>query len=99
MLATISYRSYIRALEQEGATSQETARRLGDLGYPDTWIFRRMVDKGVFVVGEEDQYYLNPESGKEFLIHERKILLVGGGIAIMLFLIFAIWMLVRYLEI
>jgi hypothetical protein len=96
MVVTIPSKSYIHKFEEVNATSPEHARTLADLGLPDTWIFRRMVSKGVFAPCEEGRYYLQQTTARAFIKAERTRLVIGGVIAFLLLSIYVFWLIFAY---
>lgn len=54
---------YLRAFREAQATSPDTAKPLMQLGIRDSFLFRRMVSRGVFVALPDGRYYLSePEA-------------------------------------
>lgn len=96
MLVSIPSRTYIHKFRQVDATSAENAMTLADLGLPDTWIFRRMVSKGVFVPCEEGRFYLQEAAVRGFIKAERTRLAIGGLILLLLLAAYMVWLIFAY---
>ena len=63
---------YMRTFRKAGATDRSRAKPLADLGIRARGIFRRMVDKGVFVDAGGGLYYMNEDAAHEFVVLRRK---------------------------
>lgn len=72
----IKQNQYMRVFRKARATNPDQARTLAGLGLRETGIFRRMVEKGVFVSTGSDAYYLNQDGAEEFIAARRKRALV-----------------------
>lgn len=57
---------YMRRFAEAGAADPDHAVTLAELGCRDSWIFRRMVKKGVFVACGTDRYHLDERAAREF---------------------------------
>jgi uncharacterized membrane-anchored protein len=84
----IKQNQYMRAFRKAGSTNPGRARTLAALGLRETAIFRRMVEKGVFVSTGSDAYYLNPDAAEDFVAARRKraLLVLAAALIIMLLL-------------
>ena len=96
MVVTIPSKTYIREFQEMDATSPEHARTLTALGLPDTWIFRRMVSKGVFVPCEDGRFYLQEGTARAFLKAEGTRLVIGGVIAFLLLSVYVVWLILAH---
>jgi hypothetical protein len=68
----IKQNQYMRIFRKAGATDRPRARTLADLGVRESWIFRRMADKGVFVSAGNGAYYMDENAAAEFVAARRK---------------------------
>jgi len=68
----IKQNQYMRVFRKAEAKDRSRARTLAQLGLRETGIFRRMVDKGVFVAAGGDAYYMNENAASEFVAERRK---------------------------
>jgi uncharacterized membrane-anchored protein len=68
----IKQNQYMRIFRKAGATDPGQASTLAALGLRETAIFRRMVDKGVFVSTGSDAYYMNQDAAEDFVAARRK---------------------------
>jgi len=62
--------SYMRAFRKAGALSPDTAQTLDALGLSESWIFDRMVKRGVFVPAGDGRWHIN-EFAASALIRRR----------------------------
>jgi len=63
---------YMRTFRKAEATDRSRAKTLAQLGVRETSIFRRMVDRGVFVDIGNGTYYLDENGADEFIALRRK---------------------------
>ena len=68
----IKQNQYMRIFRKAEATDRGRARALADLGIRESGIFRRMVDKGVFVPSGNGAYYMNENGASQFIAARRK---------------------------
>jgi hypothetical protein len=80
---------YMRAFRKAEATDRRRARTLAQLGIRETGIFRRMVDKGVFVATGGDAYYMDENAASDFVAERRKRAFFT--LALMLLILLLIW--------
>ena len=55
-----------------------------------SWVFDRMVDRGVFVSIGGDRFYLNEQAAQAFLAAQRRRARTGAAILLAIFLLFLI---------
>ena len=79
-------KKYIRRFAEQGATSPDHAIPVDAIGIRHSWVFDRMVKRGVFVGVGSDRYYMNEPAAKVFLAAQRHRALVIGGVLLLLFL-------------
>ena len=77
----------MRRFRQAGATSAAEARRLEELPCRNSWIFRRLVSRGVFVETKPGRYYMDEQSAAEFVRQRRSRMLWVLAIVIVLCLL------------
>jgi len=68
----IKQNQYMRIFRKADATDRSRAKPLAELGIRETHIFRRMVDKGVFVATGAGPYYMDQDAAAEFIAARRK---------------------------
>ncbi len=56
----------MRSFAKEGATDPSHSVTLEELGFRESWVFRRMVKRGVFVAIGSGRYYLDEEAAQQF---------------------------------
>ena len=57
----------IRRFREAGATAPNFARSPKDLGCRNSWIFRRLVTRGVFVETKPGRYYVDEVAAENFV--------------------------------
>jgi hypothetical protein len=70
------------------ATSPNTAKTLVEIGCPNSWTFRRMTAKGVFVETDDGRYYMDEEAARGFVKRRWRVMLIFLAVVIILFAIF-----------
>lgn len=68
----IKQNRYMRIFKNAGATDPGHARPVEELGIRETGIFRRMVEKGVFVAVGTEAFYLDLKAADELITRRRK---------------------------
>ena len=79
---------YIRAFRNAEANTPDTARTLEQLAVRDSWIFDRLVARGVFVSAGDSRWFIDETAASAF-IHRRYV-----KIAIVLAIFIATWLIV-----
>jgi hypothetical protein len=83
----IRQNKYIRRFRNAGATTPETARTLDELGVSNTWTFRRMVGRGVFVEVGDGRFYMDSAEMHRFLVGRLIRIAVTAIIALLILLL------------
>ncbi len=73
----IKQNQYMRLFKKAGATDPGHARPTADLGFRETRLFRRMVERRVFVAVGGGAYYIDLSAAREFVVRRRKRALVA----------------------
>jgi hypothetical protein len=68
----IKQNQYMRIFRKAEAVDRGRAKPLDVLGVRETGIFRRMVDKGVFINAGGNLYYMDPNAAEQFIAARRK---------------------------
>ena len=79
---------YMRVFRKAEATDRRRAKTLADLGIRESGIFRRMVDKGIFV-DAGGAYYMDENEAAEFVAMRRKRAFFT--LALMLLVLLFLW--------
>lgn len=88
--------SYMRRFRNSNATIPENAILLGDLGIRNSWLFRRMVRRGVFIETEPGRFYMDESGAKAFVaLRIRKALLATAILTVVALLLLLITQLTR----
>jgi hypothetical protein len=67
------------------ATDPKSAITLEDIGCRNSWVFRRMVARGVFIETGEDQYYMDEDAARWFVKRRGRVMVIFIAVAILLF--------------
>jgi len=62
----------MRRFLDAGATNPKSAVALADIGCRDSWVFRRMVARGVFVETGDGCYYMDEDLARRFVEARRR---------------------------
>ncbi len=68
----IKQNQYMRTFRKAGATDRGHAKPVGELGIRENYIFRGLVDRGVFVDAGGGNYYLDQSAAEDFVARRRK---------------------------
>ena len=79
----------MRRFQDAEATGPKSAKPLMDIGCRKSWVFRRMVAKGVFVETRDGRYYMDEGAARLFVAARRRRLLTFVVVAVV---ICALWM-------
>lgn len=80
----------IRRFVEVRAVSPDTAVPLEDIGCRRSWIFRRLITRGV-IVETEDGYYLDEAAAEKFIrSRNTRILIITGVLVVIALLVFMI---------
>ena len=79
----------MRRFREAGATSPPSAQALAMIGVRDSWIFRRMAARRVFLPTEDGRYYMDQARADEY-VRQRRVRLwtiVAFLVALFLFVL------------
>ncbi len=62
----------MRRFHDGQVTDPESAKPLTDVGCRNTWVFRRMVARGVFVEINDGRYYMDENAAQMFVTMRRR---------------------------
>ncbi|HNU50225.1 MAG TPA: hypothetical protein PKJ98_04825 [Verrucomicrobiota bacterium] len=80
-------KKFVRRFKELGATSPERAVPFAEVGMRRSWVFDRMISRGVFVATGDDRFYVNEEAADAFLAAQRRRVRVVGGMLLVAFVI------------
>ncbi|MCK6483041.1 MAG: hypothetical protein HUU22_15715 [Phycisphaerae bacterium] len=83
---------YMRVFQERGATTPRNAQSLEELGLRNSWIFRRMVSRGVFLTSAGDRWFMSEAEADSFVRRRRWKLI--GVVAVLLIIFCIYWFLV-----
>ena len=75
----------MRRFEEAGATGPDSARTLSEMACRRSFVFQRMVARGVFVETDGNRFYMDEAAAHAFVRMRRRTALIFLGIAILLF--------------
>ena len=67
------------------ATDPKSATALADIGCRNSWIFRRMVARGVFIETGKGQYYMDEDAARSFVKRRSRVMIIFIAVAIVVF--------------
>jgi hypothetical protein len=85
----------VQKFREACATLPNQAMTLQDLGIRRSFIFKRMVRKGIFRLAGEDRYYLDEEASEHHFRRAKTLIFAAAGIAVavlLLYLLFGVWL-------
>lgn len=62
----------MRHFREAGALDESSARTLEEIGERNSWIFRKMVQRNVFVMVGDGHYYMDELFAAQF-VHDRRV--------------------------
>ncbi len=82
----------MRRFADAGATNPATAKVPEDIGCRRSWVFRRMVSRGVFAPVGDGRFFLDVEAADEFRRRRRRTALIFIGVVLLL--LFFFWLII-----
>ena len=67
------------------AMDSKSAITLADIGCRDSWIFRRMVARGVFIDTGKARYYMDGDAAQWFVKRRSRVMFIFVAVAIVAF--------------
>ena len=77
----------MRRFRDAKATDPKAATTLADIGCRNSWIFRRMVARGVFVETMDGSYYMDDEAARRFVKRRWRVIFIFLAVVIVGFAI------------
>ena len=78
----------MRRFQDAKATDPKSARTLAEIGCRNSWIFRRMAARGVFIETEDGRFYIDEDAARRFVKRRWRVAFIFLAVVIVLF---AIW--------
>jgi hypothetical protein len=97
--AVVMYQNRLmRRFRDAGATSPKTAVALADIGCRNSWVFRRMAARSVFMETADGRYYMDANAARQFVETRRQRILTFLAVAIVICVIWIVicWSLGRF---
>ena len=82
----VKQNQYMRLFKKAGATDPGHGRTPAELGMRESGIFRRMVDRRVFVAVGAGAYYIDLTAAREFVVWRRKRALFALAVVLIVLL-------------
>lgn len=87
--AVVAYQNRLmRRFREAVATGPESATTLAEIGCRDSWTFRRMVARGVFVETDAGRFYMDEDAARWFVKRRWRVAFIFLAVVVVLF---AIW--------
>lgn len=88
----------MRRFQDAQATDPKSAVTLAELGCRNSWIFRRMVARGVFVETGDSRFYMDEKAAQSFVKMRWRRMLTFLAVAVVICLIWLVfcWLLGRF---
>jgi hypothetical protein len=77
----------IRRFQDAKATDPKSARTLADIDCRNSWIFRRMVARGVFIETDEGRFYMDEDAASRFVKRRWRVAFIFLAVVIIGFVI------------
>jgi uncharacterized membrane-anchored protein len=77
----------MRRFRDAKATESKSSTTLADIGCRDSWIFRRMVARGVFIETGEGRYYMDEDAARWFVKRRWRVMLIFLAVVVLLFVL------------
>ena len=74
------------------ATDSKSAITLADIGCRDSWIFRRMVARGVFIDTGKARYYMDEDAARWFVKRRKRLMLIFIAVSILVFAVVLVFL-------
>ena len=87
-------RRLVRKFREACATVPKQATTLQELGIRRSFVFKRMVRKGIFCLVGEDRYYLDEEASERHFRRAKIGIFVAVGVVLvvlLIYLVFGVW--------
>jgi len=87
--AVVVYQNRLmRRFQDAKATDPRSATTLAEIGCRNSWIFRRMAARGVFIETDDGRFYMNEDAARRFVKRRWRVAFIFLAVVIVLF---AIW--------
>ena len=81
----------MRRFHDAQVANPKSAKSLTDMGCRNSWAFRRMVARGVFVEISDGRYYMNENAAHSFVIMRRRRMMIFFAVAIVICVIWLVF--------
>ena len=81
----------MRRFQDAEVTSPKSAKSLADMGCRNSWIFRRMVVRGVFVETGDGRFYMDENAAQVFVKMRRRRMLTFFVVAIVICVVWLVF--------
>ncbi len=80
----------IRQFREAKATAPTTASTLTEIGCRNSWVFRRMVARGVFIETSDGRFYMDEDTARWFVKRRWQRMFIFLATVILLFVVWLI---------
>jgi hypothetical protein len=77
----------MRRFQDGKATDPKSAKTLAEIGCRNSWVFRRMVAKGVFIETDDGRFYMDEEAARWFVKLRWRVAFIFLAVVLLLFAI------------
>ena len=77
----------MRRFRDAKATDPKSARTLAEIGCRNSWVFRRMAARGVFIETGDGRFYIDEDAARWFVKRRWRVMVIFLAAAILLFVI------------
>jgi hypothetical protein len=77
----------MRRFRDAKATDPKSATTLANIGCRNSWVFHRMVARGVFIETREGRYYMDEDAARWFVKRRWRVMFIFLAVVILLFVI------------
>lgn len=77
----------MRRFRDAEALDPDSAQRPEDIGVRNSWVFRKMVERGVFVEGADGLFHIDDQKAAEFVRQRQLRILTFSAIVLVIFII------------
>lgn len=86
--AVVVYQNRLmRRFQDAKATDPKSTTTLAEIGCRNSWIFRRMAARGVFIEMDDGRFYMDEDAARRFVKRRWRVALIFLAIVIVLFAI------------
>jgi len=82
----------MRRFHDAKATGSKSAMTLAEIGCRNSWIFRRMAARGVFIETDDGRFYMDEEAARRFVKRRWRVIFIFLAVVIVGFAILTMFL-------